>query len=285
MSFPKRMAGVFLFLSLHYMKKELKEKFPAWINEIDKKYDLILGDDVDSAVSSSLLETITNGNWKINYFYDFENFYRYQKTGNKTIGVDMAFLKSRTFDNHVTKRTKNDVHNELCANLNIIHNISCQNYTSKYSMSTLMLIMSLYDIPLPSSREGKEILLAIDTGFKGFYISEFQHIHMNWLEQLGYTELIDILKQRDMKYFYGLIKKYGLYEKISIDEDGCLQSEIKFEAIQPFFDWEIGLPTEQFKLIKKCQRANHETYIQLPERERIISLAYTRWNFVSYTYH
>ena len=129
------------------MKKEIRELFPNWINETDKKYDLILGDDVDSVVSSSLLETITNSNWKVNYFYDFKNFYRHEKTENKTIGVDMAFLKSRCFDNHISKRTKNDIHNELCANLNIVHNISCENYTSKYSMSTLMLIMSLYDIP------------------------------------------------------------------------------------------------------------------------------------------
>uniref|UniRef100_C5D6X7 Uncharacterized protein n=1 Tax=Geobacillus sp. (strain WCH70) TaxID=471223 RepID=C5D6X7_GEOSW len=267
------------------MKKEIRELFPSWINETDKKYDLILGDDVDSAVSCSLLKEITNGNWKVNYFYDFENFYRYQKTSLPTIGVDMAFLKSRCFDNHISKRTKNDEHNSLCANLNLIHNISCENYTSKYSLSTLMLIMSLYDIPLPKTTESKEILLAIDTSFKGFYSDYFRPIHTNWLEELGFTELIDILKQRDIKYFYGLIKQYGLYEKISIDKDGCLQSDIKFDAIQPFFDWEIGLPQQQFKLIKKCQRANHETYIQLPERERIISLAYTKRNFVSYTYH
>lgn len=264
------------------MKKELREKFPNWINETDKKYDLIIGDDIDSAISCSLLEAITNGNWKINYFYDFENFYRYQKTGNKTIGVDMAFLKSRCFDNHVSKRTKNDEYNKHCANLNLIHNISCENYTQKYSMSTLMLIMSLYDIPLPESREGKEILLAIDTAFKGFYIPTFQHIHMNWLEQLGYTELIDILRQRDIKYFYGLIEKYNL-QKIQI-KDGCLRSEIRFDAIQPFFDFEIGLPQQQFKLIKKCERKNHEIWKPMPERERIISLAYTRSNFVSYTY-
>ncbi|SFA52366.1 hypothetical protein SAMN05216169_103222 [Anoxybacillus pushchinoensis] len=266
------------------MKKELREKFPNFINETHKKYDLILGDDVDSAISCSLLKVITN-KWNINYFYNFKNFYRHEKTENKTIGVDMAFLKSRCFDNHISKRTKNDEHNPLCANLNIVHNISCENYTSKYSMSTLMLIMSIYDISLPKTTDGKEILLAIDTGFKGFYSDYFRPIHTNWLEELGYTELIDILKQRDMKYFYDLIKKYGLYEKISIDENGCLQSDIKFDAIQPFFDFEIGLPAEQFKLIKKCERANHETYIQLPERERIISLAYTKRNFVSYTYH
>lgn len=267
------------------MKKEIRELFPAWINETDKKYDLILGDDVDSAVSSSLLETITNGNWEVNYFYDFKNFYRHTETGNKTIGVDMAFLKSRCFDNHISKRTKNDEHNKLCANLNLIHNISCENYTSKYSMSTLLLIMSLYDVLLPKSREGKEILLVIDTSFKGFYSETFKPIHTNWLEELGYTELIDVLKQRDMKYFYGLIENYKLHKKISIDENGCLQSDIKFDAIQPFFDFEIGLPQQQFKLIKKCERKNHETWRPMPERERIISLAYTKRNFVSYTYH
>ena len=197
----------------------------------------------------------------------------------------MAFLKSRCFDNHISKRTKNDEHNPLCANLNLIHNISCENYTSKYSMSTLMLIMSLYDIPLPRTTEGKEILLAIDTSFKGFYSDYFRPVHTNWLEELGFTELIDILNKRNMKYFYGLIKQYNLQKKIEINKNGCLRSEIKFDAIQPFFDFEIGLPAEQFRLIKKCQRANHETYIQLPERERIISLAYTKRNFVSYTYH
>lgn len=267
------------------MKKEIREPFPAWINETDKKYDLILGDDVDSAVSCGLLKEVTNGNWKVNYFYDFENFYRYQKTENKTIGVDMAFLKSRCFDNHISKRTKNDEHNSLCANLNLIHNISCQNYTSKYSMSTLMLIMSLYDIPLPKTTEGREILLAIDTSFKGFYSDYFRPIHTNWLEELSFTELIDILKQRDIKYFYNLIEKYNLHKKIEINKNGCLQSEIKFDAIQPFFDFEIGLPTEQFKLIKKCERANHETWRSMPECEQIISLAYTKRNFVSYTYH
>lgn len=267
------------------MKKEIRELFPSWINEIDKKYDLILGDDVDSSIGCSLLKVITNNKWDVNYFYDFKNFYRHTETGNKTIGVDMALVRSRCFDNHISKRTKNDEHNTYCANLNLIHNISCQNYTSKYSMSTLMLIMSIYDIPLPKTTEGRGILLAIDTSFKGFYIPTFQHIHMNWLEELGFTELIDILKQRNMKYFYGLIENYKLHKKISIDENGCLQSDIKFDAIQPFFDFEIGLPQQQFKLIKKCQRANHETYIQLPERERIISLAYTKWNFVSYTYH
>ncbi|MED0717437.1 hypothetical protein [Aeribacillus composti] len=267
------------------MEQKLREQFPKWIDEINKQYDLILGDDVDSAVSSSLLETITNGNWDVNYFYDFKNFYRHTETGNKTIGVDMSFLKSRCFDNHISKQTKNDEHNKLCANLNLIHNILCENYTSKYSMSTLLLIMSLYDVPLPKSREGKEILLAIDTSFKGFYSDYFKPIHMNWLEELGYTELINILKQRDKNYFYGLIEKYKLHEKISIDENGCLQSDIKFDAIQPFFDWEIGLPAKQFKIIKECERANHETWRSMPERERIISLAYTKRNFVSYTYH
>ncbi|GGJ77131.1 hypothetical protein GGR02_003023 [Anoxybacillus voinovskiensis] len=268
------------------MKKEIRELFPKWIDETNIKYDLILGDDVDSSIGCNLLKVITNNKWDINYFYDFQNFYRHEKTENKTIGVDMAFLKKvRCFDNHLSKRTKNDIYNELCANLNLVYNVSCENYTKKYSMSTLMLIMSLYDIPLPKTTEGKEILLAIDTAFKGFYSETFRPIHTNWLETLGYTELIDVLKQRDAKYFYEIIQQYGLHKKIYIDENGCLQSEIRFGAIQPFFDFEIGLPEQQFKLIKQCKRANHDVSKQMPERERIISLAYTKRDFVSYTYY
>lgn len=267
------------------MKKEIKELFPTWIDETHLEYDLMLGNDVDSLLSCNLLEEITDGKWKINYFYDFKNFYRYEKTGLKPIGVDMAFTKkARCFDNHLTKISHDDSYNKLCANPNLPFNISRDNYSKKYGMSTLLLIMSLYDIPLPQDPHAREILLAVDTAFKGHFVSAFNKTHTDWLERLGYTELIDTLKSRDMDYYYKVLTYYGLQNEITIKKSGELFSMINYEVLQEKFDWKIYLPEQDFKLIKKCKRKGSKLEQGLPPKDKLISLAFTGENYASYTY-
>ncbi|NEZ02369.1 hypothetical protein G4D62_24215 [Bacillus shackletonii] len=268
------------------MKEYYKEKCPSWANNVEVKNDLILGDDIDSLATCNLLTDITNENWKVNYFYNFKDFYIHTETELSTIGVDMAFTRNvKCFDNHVSKEHSNSPYNPFCMNLNLYKGVSRENYGKKYSMSTLLMVMSYYDIPLPKSQEGKELLLAVDTAFKGYYSSYFNPIHTNWLEILEYTELIDILKQRDSKYFYDIIKYFGLHEKVWIDENGFLQSNIKLEEIQPYFDWKLELPKQQFSLRKECIREGHEIGKKsIPERSQLISLAFTSKNYISYTY-
>lgn len=265
------------------MKNELKEKMPDWcIKDLKLERDLILTNDIDSLMSSILLEVMTNYLWRINYFYDFTSIYRANKTKSATIGVDAAFTKNvRTFDNHYT------IHNKASANMNRIKGIGIHNYCEKYPFSTLMLIMAYYDIPLPKTQIGKEIILATDSAFKGFYTTNkrFKQIYIDWLEDMGYTCLIDILNQRDKDYFYKLQDDYGLNEKIEIDEQGYLHTKINFKDIQPHFDFKIGLPQQRFIYIQTFQTDAHKVGVKpIPSKDKLISLAYTYKDWVCYTY-
>ncbi|USK86166.1 hypothetical protein [Peribacillus asahii] len=252
------------------------------------EHDLMFGDDSDSSLSCNLLEEMTNELWKVNYFYNFESFYRIEKTGNTIIGVDMAFTKKvRCFDNHLSQQYYNSPHNPYCFNLNVYKGINAdKNYYKKYPFSTLMLLMAYYDIPLPKTQIGKEIILAVDSSFIGHFSEKphFKKIHTDWLEDLGFGELVDILDQRNKPYFYNLQEHYGLNSKIRINEEGYLESNINFEAIRPHLEWKIGLPDDKFKLIKRCKRG----YIDVTENrlpENIISLAYTSKKNASFTYN
>ncbi|MEK5521576.1 hypothetical protein [Heyndrickxia sp. FSL W8-0423] len=200
----------------------------------------------------------------------------------------MAFTKNvRTFDNHVTKQYYSSSYNPFMMNPNIYYDITANdNYYKKYPFSTLMLIMAYYDIPLPKSDIGKDLILACDSAFKGHYTSNkfFKDIHTTWLERMGFDGLIDRLNANTMKYYYDLQEEYKLNEKIHINEQGLLTSNIKFEEMQSFFDWKIGLSDNEFTLVKKNIRTGHSINQRVPERDQLISLAYTSKAYVSYTY-
>ncbi|WP_066173377.1 hypothetical protein [Bacillus marinisedimentorum] len=270
------------------MNKYYKDQCPTWAENTQLEHDLILGDDSDSLLTSNLLTDMTNGKWDINYFYDFQDFYRHKKTELPLIGVDMAFSKNvRCFDNHVSKKFSHSQYNKYCMNMNLYKNISTENYYKKYPFSTLMMVMSYYNIPLPDSQIGKEIILAIDSAFKGHYTykEHFKKIHTDWLTSLGFDSLVDTLNNRNPNYFYELQKHFGLNEKIYIDAEGHLQTGIDLEGIQNHLDWKLELPLQQFKLIKECVREGHrigQKYI--PDKSELVSLAFTSKNYVSYTH-
>ncbi|MEH6944631.1 hypothetical protein [Bacillus sp. JJ722] len=254
-----------------------------WITKTDVVSDLALGNDLDSLISCNLLQHITGGKWDINYFYDFHDFYKHEKTGNIFIGVDMAFTKNvRTFDNHLTDRS-----NKVSINYNHIKGLTRSDYCKKYPFSTLMTIMNVYNIPLPKTTEGKSILLAIDSSFKGHYTtnSYFKSIHTNWLKELGFEELIRLLDQKDSKYFYKIIDYFKLNSPISINEEGKLETDIKLDLLNNYLDWKIELPQQQFNHVKGCVREGHKIGVKkLPPLDKLISLAYTAKNYISYTY-
>ncbi|MTT32705.1 hypothetical protein GMB86_11875 [Terrilactibacillus sp. BCM23-1] len=266
------------------MKKEYKDKCPSWAQDTMLEHCLILGDDSDSLLSCNLLEYITGGMWRINWFYDFETIYCHKKTGLPSIGVDMAFIKNiKTFDNHVSRMNKRSDYNKQCLNPNLLAGVTLSNYTQKYAMSTLLLIMSYYDVPLPKSQLGKELLLCIDVAFKGHYYDMFKNIHHEWLDRLGYAELIDVLNERNPQYFYNLITSYHLNDKVYI-QDGQLHTDIDLNAISRHIGFPVWLPNDTFNKVQRFKRCGQSSCDDLPPREDIISLAYTSKKYISYTY-
>ena len=196
------------------MNKRFKEKFPTWVNDKESKYNLILGDDIDSLLSAIFLKSI-NPNYEINCFYDFSNLYQIESNNLESIGSDIDWSHSigkRCWSNHVTKINPNSSINPEAANLNIINGISRENYFRKYCGSTLLQIISYYDIDISKfSEEAKMALLCIDVSFKGYY-SGFQNdnesnkYYLN--EVLEFPELYNLQQKHSRQDFLDLIDKY-----------------------------------------------------------------------------
>lgn len=267
------------------MKQQFKDKFPQWCADFTQgQYNLTLTDDLDSLFGCAI-EKEVKGN-DINYFYCFDNLYVADRTDTRrTIGIDLALHKGKSWCNHVVKISPNDYTNPQTANLNVINNICSSNYTKKYAMSTALLMMSYYNIPLPKTKEGKMLLIAIDSGFLGHYSPYFKQTHNNYLEMLGYTELIDILNSSTKFEFESLQKQYNTKEKIKFNNEGILQSKLSLAEMQGLFDFELKLPEQPFTLRNELQsyKGYTSSFKSKEEIPNLISFALTRKNEFKYT--
>lgn len=274
-------------LSHRHMDKRLKNKFPKWCFS-DKEFATILTDDIDSLVGCSI-EKIVKGN-KINYFYDFNKLYIADQDNKKSmLGVDLALHQGYCWDNHCIRINRDDYVNTLTANINAIRNIHSGNYFDKYAGSTSLMMWSFYDLPLPKTKLGKMLLLAIDSAFKGHYDNRFKKEHNKYLELMGFSELIDLLNQTQKQDYEKLIKQYKLNHKnggkIYINKDGYLHTQLPLRELQRFFGIPLELPNQKFTKTHEWNSEYGNTYKIKSKDElgNIISFAMTGKNRFSYT--
>lgn len=235
-----------LILFTKSMRENYKKDFPEWVNDNETKYDLCLTNDIDSLLSCSILKYVKG--YDINLFYDFEGLYTIEETGNQAIGVDMDITKGKAWGNHVIKLSPHDSYNKEIANLNITENISRKNYTKKYCGSTLLTIMSYYDIPVTNlSEEGKMLLLAIDSTYKPFYEPRFKETGKKWLiNVLEYKELYEVTQRHTQLEFEDIIRKYKLHKSINM-VNGRLETDIDLEGVSKALNGlKVELPNSEF---------------------------------------
>lgn len=263
------------------MKNEIKQKFPVWCNEIgiEKIENLCLSDDIDSLFSCIILQKLFP-HLKINVFYDFNNLYKTDKTDKTVkdcIGVDMDLVRGKCWGNHVT------VNNPKSANLNTILGIGRDNYTSKFAGSTLLTILSYYNVDLSElNKKQLEVLICIDVAFKQYYFNKelFKKYYDDILE---YPMFIKIIEKHNADYFYNIIKEYNLHEHIWIDIlDNTLHTRIRLDKLGELFPHlSFSLPENEFKLHREFQ------IIQSPyirhNKEQIFSCARTYKNALRYS--
>lgn len=153
-----------------FSEKYMKNRFPEWIDSIGQ-HDLVLSDDIDSLASCCALQQIYG--MEITNFYNFDALYTNGWDCNEKLWVDVAVKHGHSIDNHVS-----DIdgyhYNKDAINLNAFERISTWGYQAKYSGSTLLQVWALLDLPIPKTREGKMILLAIDGSYKGFCTTGFR---------------------------------------------------------------------------------------------------------------
>ncbi|ALX47860.1 hypothetical protein [Lentibacillus amyloliquefaciens] len=265
------------------MKKELKDKFPNWCF-MAQPLAVTLTNDIDSLVGCAIEQKV-NGN-QINYFYDFDNVYKMDKNVQKpSLGIDLALTYGKCWDNHVTRINKDSKVNPNSANINSILNISGDNYFDKYAGSTALLMWSFYDLPLPKTKEGKMLLLSIDSSFLGHYDDRFKEVHNEYLELLGFEELIDLLNDTNKQDYYDLIREYKLSSDIQIDENGYLLTDLPIEMLSEALNLQLDLPLQPFHL--QTQYTNKYGTVKGNESGRlkpnVISFALTNKRFYKYT--
>lgn len=243
------------------MKAEYKNKLPKWYND-NKQYDLILTDDIDSLMSCAILKFLKN--WSIENVMLFkadtnksiDYLGKTSDATNETVGVDFALQNGKCFDNHVSRISKLDPINSECVNLNVIRDITRENYFKKYNLSTVLLLWSLFDLPIPESEEGKMILLTIDSSYYS-YFSKKQYQDMNryyMCDIMGLDELYECQGRHTQAEFKEIEKKFKLKEKI-VAKNGYLDTNIDLLAINNEIGWDTGvwcsLPKKKFTLHKK----------------------------------
>lgn len=269
------------------MNEKLKDSFPLWCSNMEQGQNtLMLTDDLDSLMGCAI-EKYVKGN-DINYFYNFNRIYVADRSDErKAIGIDLALHRGKSWCNHVVRINKDDYVNPQTANINVINNIHSGNYTTKYAMSTALLMWSYYGLPLPKTREGKMLLLAIDSGFLGHYDDRFKQVHNEYLRQLGFDELIDLLNETDKWEFGELQRKYNTKAKIQLNNEGYLQTTLPLAELQGFFDFPLELPTQQFTLRNQFEDSMGSTYSIKSKNQidkTIISFALTGRNKFKFTY-
>jgi len=253
------------------MRKDIREKMPSWVNEDGNNYQLCMSDDIDSLLSCKVLERVKG--YKINYFYSFQKFYVMDSDNQKeAVGVDIALVNGKCWDNHVTLLSSRDSVNKQSANLNTIFKVSKTNYTKKYAGSTLLQVWSYYNLPLPESEEGKMSLLAID-------MSKFKETQNEYLRMLGFEELIAVQEKHKQMDFQRISIKYGIKKQIIVNENNSLETELKLDEIGKILGFDLSLPEQQLSLMMSFEKGEVNTVGRKDKKsikKKIFTLALTK---------
>lgn len=229
------------------MQKNIRDSYPNWTNEINSnKYNIGFTADMDGLLCSAFARHHLG--LEVNKFYDFRRLYTTDQSDKReTIYFDCAITKGKTFDNHFTRLGKDTPYNEQSANINNVTGVHVGRYTDKFAMSTLIQLYAIYDIPLPSSLQGKLILLCCDVGFKGYYNADFRDTFLHYLKVFDMMELVEVLEQFSVQQMYEIMLRAQM--NMSIHQQNGLLS-IHMNNKNPYgakwFNFETGMDLDWF---------------------------------------
>lgn len=265
-------------------KKFMKEKeFKSWYKDLNNKH-LIGSDDIDWLASEYVLRQLFN--CETTMFFDFKSIYCREDIDLKSIkaseivAIDLDTTKTQCISNHVTYLDNTDAIN---LNKKIPH--GCSDYYKKFAGSTLVTILSLYDIDLSNFTEKQlELILCVDAAFKQYYYNNntrklFKYYYNEVLEL---PELVAVVEKHDINYFYDIIDTYKLHEKIYIDKNGYIKTKLELDKISNVFNIDLSLPKRQFIKSYTMQSLgkNLHEFKRTVDKDKIFSSAVTNNFFV-----
>lgn len=227
------------------------------------KVEVAAGNDADSLINANFACFIYKCEWR--QFMDFKQYAVIDPyTKDEVISCDIAWNSRRVrgYDNHLTCANENAGMGKLINLNNNLFNVSAsKNYRGKYAMSSSIMFYALYKEHFSFSNTALRVLLALDGGYKGFFIDEYKKSYINHLERLDLTELIDMLDA----YSFGEWEIYALkiskILKIELDSEGYLRFKNNEDKRQEVLEWlsrifgfEFKLPTEKFKVVERFKK-------------------------------
>lgn len=273
------------------MKKEIRELYPNWIDNIDgKKYTAGFTADMDGLLCASFAKHHLG--LEVNAFYNFKKMCKINPTDKRElIFFDSALKEGKVFDNHLTKGAERAYVNPESANINSVLGNHRGEYTDKFAMSTFIQLYALYNIPLPTTLQGKLILLCVDVGFKGYYDSRYKSTFLSYLEMFGMMELVDVLEQFTQQQMYEFMLRAKMNmsiqhmsnNKLFINTDlgGYNADWFNFETGMDL-DWyskhlgfPVELPQEKFEVVEEFTTKTLDAYMfNNKQEEQAVSYAY-----------
>lgn len=293
-------------VKVEYRNKILETN--AWIDS-NEKYGLILTDDLDSLLGTSILKSVKGWNVEQVFLFktDKENKYDYlgQIEGelHEAVGVDLALMDGKCFDNHLTAFSYGQKPNPQSVNLNNLCGIYRGNYGHKYNTSTVLLLWSLYNLPKENlSEELMMVLLSIDGTQDAYYLyqGKYRATLRKWLvEILDLPEFYKCFERHCHADFVDVRKKYNFDSRCSdgkgkiFAQKGNLTTKIDIDGLNDLLAWEcdvqIELPKDRFRkkatyrdVIVDVTRSYPSSIEKLCNGE-IYSYAITRTNLVNYS--
>ncbi|MEY8417077.1 hypothetical protein AAK964_12305 [Tissierella praeacuta] len=244
---------------LERIKSDKNGWFWDLISKKDKKYYLIISDDMDSLLSAILLMS-QNNNIEIGGFVDYREGFYIKKglegklTKDNIICVDMSPCEEgiKAISNHVTKRFEDDPVNSQDINLSNMDGISPKNYFHKYNLNTYILITSLLGLK-PASNKASALMLMLDSAYLPYYANKAYQdsfTQKKYLcDVLDLEEVWQVQEKITKTQFVNAKNSLGLDSKIYVDDEGIktvknidlegicemLEIDYKPEKLQGFF--------------------------------------------------
>lgn len=230
-------------MNITYLEKIKEEN--SWFWDLDKKYYLVVTDDLDSLLSALLILQY-RPNWEIGWFYDFRDGL-YEKQGisanitdDNVIGVDLSHPKMKCVSNHLTV-IRNERSNKHDINMNIIDNIhmkrSIYDYHNKYNLNTLLLVYALLELKPESTSEMATLLLP-DSAFLGYFADKDYKDH--WVQKKYLKEIFELDEIWELQNEVGDIQRFkngqanlGMCSKIWVTDKGIetVDEDVRLEDI------------------------------------------------------
>lgn len=287
---------------MYSIQKKFRDSVPSWAfdhKEVPHRA-IVMSDDLDSLISSCMYSYITG--YPILYFYDFKTLSSINPNDTRErVFIDVAVKQGKCFDNHVQRFTLQSKVNDEAINFNSIFEIWRGNYFEKFAMSTLIMLYATYKdvIALPASERGKMIVLAIDSGYLGFYDDRYKEAFIHNLKALGLDELLEVLESHTLEDFKNvsnqLNSKIGkkIYRKESNNtlwfmatDEKQLKIDNRLKVLSQLLGFPITLPQGEFETIQEfdvhCVHADDVD--DLMEKESVFSFALTGQDEVKVSY-